>query len=146
MPDVTDSGRRTSFPNIWVESMKVEKPPFDEQGVIQEFVGRGVVSEFEVPKKAADVSKDTVGQLLDSVEESIGPLRDTFRLKYRLVVRVPMGNPFTKRGVRLRARAFVRMKNPFEPDLIEVSPVQQAGGLFENMKGDFYKVSVTVTK
>lgn len=138
--------RSTALPNIWVAGLKAEKPPFDEPGVVQEFVGRGVTTEFEIPKKAEDFTQTSVKNLLDSFERSIGPLRDTFKLKYNLLVRSPKANPLSRRAVRMRARGYVRSKNPFEPDLISVGTPTLNKDEWGDIRGDVYEVTVEVTK
>lgn len=138
--------RKTAFPNIWLESIEVAKPPFDEAGVVQEFVGRGATKEIRPIQNAADFSPDNIGKFLESAEGMIGPLRDEFKLKYNILVRAPVDNDFTKRGTSIRARTFGRVKNPFEPDVIEVSDPRVNSRMSSDKTGVVYDVSVTVTK
>lgn len=156
--------RQTAFPGIIVDSIEIEQPPFDEPGVIQDFVGRGMISEFEVPKRAADFTEDTVGEKIKRAEEMIGPLRDTYRIKYNLQVRVVPTDvvdafemipdkfgidPLVaahERVVSARARAFTRAKNPFEPDVIEIrTPSKNIRMSNENIE-NIYDVTTAVTK
>lgn len=151
--------RQTAFPGIWIESIGIEKPPFDESGVIQEFVGRGVTKEFELLQKAAEFSEENVEQFIQDAEDMIGPTRDSFRIKYNLKVRaaptqeiglpdavVSFTNWLAERSVSARARTFARAKNPFEPDVIEVNEPQFNSTLSGDKIGDVYDVTVTVTK
>lgn len=147
--------RQSAFPGIFVESIEVEKPPFDEPGVIQEFVGQGVMRDFEVLQRASSFSEETVGEFLQSAEDQIGPLRDSFKLKYNLKIRAAAGrfadvsSVITKiqmRTVRGRARLFVRVKNPFEPDILEVKEPELDEQLSSEELGNAYDVTVTVTK
>lgn len=143
--------RQSAFPGILVEEVKVETPPFDEPGVIQEFVGRGVTNEFEALKKANEFTEDTIGDILDSAEDMIGPLRDTFRIRYTLLVRAATGTRLSKRGAKARARAFTRAKNPFEPDLVKVRSAEIASEfsgaeVMGRELGTVYRVETQVTK
>lgn len=145
MPD-NISGRRTAFPNMWIRSIHVQEPPFDEEGVVQEVVGRGVTSEFEPVQKAGEITQDAIGERIDDVQNSFGMTSDMFKITYRFHVRVPVGNPFTERGVSMRARTWARLKNPFETDVIEVTTPTKNKGLSKQGPGDVYDVSVTVRK
>lgn len=152
--------RRTAFPNIWIESIEVQKPPFDERGVIQEFVGRGALREFEPLQKADDITPEMLEDAIQNFEESIGPLRDSFRVRYNLIVRatpstaeeaVPsqvsdFGEWIRQRVVTARARTFVRVKNPFEPDIIEADEPRLNRNLSQDNPANFYDISVSVTK
>ena len=128
--------RQTAFPGILIESIKVEKPPFDEKGVIQEFMGRGVTMEFDMLQRAADISNKQIHDKIESAEDMIGPLRETYRISYNLkIVAVPAGDSeliqsLQNRSLSSRARAFVRVKNPFEPHVIDVSePVKDTASV-----------------
>lgn len=152
--------RRTAFPNVWIESIEVEKPPFDEEGVIQEFVGQGVLREFEILQQADKTPPVMIRGMLSSFEESIGPLRDSFKITYNLIVRVTppaaediapeqvteFGDFLRKRRIKTTARAFARAKNPFEPDVIEVGEPRKNVGMSQDQPADFWDVSVSVTK
>jgi len=107
----------------------VEKPPFDEPGVVQEFVGEGVTREFEALKRASDFSRKTVGEFIESAEEMIGPVRESYKIRYTLLVRSASGTNISKRGAKARARAFTRAKNPFEPDFVHVRSAEIAQGI-----------------
>lgn len=139
-------GRQTAFPGIMVEAIRVQKPPFDEEGVVQEFVGRGATHKFEPIQQAADLTPESISNVLEGMEDIIGPLRDTYKIKYELLVRVPVSNPASKRAVSLRARTYARVKNPFEPDILEVSNPVKDVGLSGDEVGDIYRVTVSVTK
>lgn len=143
-------GRQSAFPGIFIDSIEVETPPFDINGVIQEFVGRGFTKDFELLQQASDVSEENVGEWINDAEELIGPFRDKFKLKYNLIIRavkVPDTlSVMNERGVSARARLFARTKNPFEPDMIEVSTPEINEQLSGEEIGDVYNVSVTVTK
>lgn len=144
------SGRQSIFPGIFIRSITIETPPFDEPGVIQDFVGRGLTNDFDMLQKAADFSEENVGKFIQEADDIIGPLRDTFRIKYNLRVRtIPLPgviNPLNERGVSLRGRTFVRAKNPFEPDIIEIEEPTLNETLSAEDIGNVYNVTVTVTK
>lgn len=144
------NGRQSAFPGIFIKSIKIETQPFDEPGVIQEFVGRGITREFEMLQRAADFSEERVGEFINDAEDMIGPFRDNFRIKYDLVIRgvkVPdILKVMNERGISARARLFARVKNPFEPDVIEVSEPQLNEQLSSDEIGSVYDITVTVTK
>lgn len=154
------NSRRTAFPNVWLESIEVQKPPFDEKGVIQEFVGRGALKEFEPLQNADKITPNMLQNSLENIEESIGPLRDEFRVRYNMIVRttpdigsqimppevLEFGDWLRERSVSTRSRLFVRAKNPFEPDVIEVGTPRKNKRLSEDQTADFWDVTVTVTK
>lgn len=148
--------RQSALPGIFIESIEVEKPPFDEPGVVQEFVGEGITKEFDTLKKAEEMTVGRLRDILQELEDIIGPFRDDFKVKYNLQVRtfpeppgvadVGLSSRLQKRSVRTRARIFARLKNPFEPDVIEVSTPKKNPRLSGEETGEVYEVSVTVTK
>ena len=146
MSDKGYNSRRTAFPNMWIKGIKVESPPFDEDGVVQEFVGRGITQEFEPLKQAGALTKRNIGDKVRNRQDEFGILSDTYRVSYHFVVRVPVGNPFSERGVSARARTWTRIKNPFEPDVIEVSTPYKDNDLSDRGPGDVYRVTTTVRK
>lgn len=136
-PQGSEGGRSTTFPGVYIESMEVEKPPFNEPGVVQEFVGPAATKDFNVLKRVDEVGKKTIQQWMDDFEELVGPLNDTFRLRYIYLTRA-----LTARLARPKVRAITRAKNPFEPDVIEVGKTE----LVEEGTTNTYRVPVTVTK
>jgi hypothetical protein len=161
--------RQTVFPGIWVESMEVkgQAPPDrgfvvegysrPDEGIMEEAVSRGVAKEFEALQRAAEFSADTVGAFINEAENQVGPFIDEFRLTYNLKVRTTP--PIRKsavsmitrgikvRGVALRSRAFVRVKNPFEPEVIDVSNIDKDEELSSDEDPfDIYSATVEVTK
>lgn len=133
-----EDGRDTVFPQVYIEEISIEKPPFDEPGVVQEYVGRGATKEFETLQKIDSVGEDTIQSWINSLEEVIGPIRDSFKLEYTFLMKAVSG-----RAARTKARAITRAKNPFEVDILEVSDAEVA---FDDTTPDTYRVSVTVTK
>lgn len=146
---------QTAFPGILVESIKVEKPPFDEPGVVQEFVGRGVTREFDDPTKGMNLTPDKIEQIFEDFEDHIGPFRGSFKVRYNLIIRATpapdMGKMFSpkkfqKRAVSTRARLFVRAKNPFEPNVLQVGEPSIDERMSEEANLNYYRVPVWVTK
>lgn len=147
---------RAAFPNVWVDSIEVETPPHDEEGEIQGAVGRGVTAEFETLVRATDMTAGRVSDFLEDAEEMIPLTRDRMKLKYNLKIRAvpnPGQGPFQKfmqnwqeRSAAGRARAFVRAKNPFEPDVIEVNDPVIDSGMSGQDVGTFYSVQASVLK
>lgn len=161
--------RQTAFPGIMVDSMEiegmappeggfiVENNPRPEEGIMEEAVNRGLIKDFEVLQQAAEFSSETVGEFIRGAEAQIGPFLDGFLLTYNLKVKgaaqvsenkfaemVRMG--IAERSVSSRARLFARVKNPFEPDMFEVSEVTKDERLTEFAATEMYDVSITVTK
>lgn len=153
-------GRRSAFPNVWIDSIEVEQPPFDKEGVIQEFVGEGVIRDFDILQPADETPPVMIKGMLAQFEGMVGPLKDNFRMKYNLIVRttpsagedifpdevLEFGNWIRKRRVRTAARTFVRAKNPFEPELVRVSEPEENDLLSDEELGTFWNVTATVTK
>lgn len=147
--------RQTAFPGILVESISVKKPPFDEPGVIQEFVGLGVTREFKDLTEGKNLTPDRIEQILEDFEEHIGPLKDEFKIKYNLIIRSAptpdiggevMARRLQKRTVSGRARVYARAKNPFEADLIRVSGPTFNSRMSVDAPLNYYNVTVEVTK
>ena len=150
--------RQTAFPGVLIDSIKVEKPPFDEPGTIQEFVGPGATREFDdfaAVRAWKEVSPEFIQSVIDDLEELVGPLRDSFKVRYNRSVRA-LSPPIQrsegamrrlqKRSVRTRARTFVRAKNPFEPDILKVGEPSLDKSMSEDGGIDVYRVPVWVTK
>lgn len=151
--------RHAAFPNIWVKGIGIRQPPFDEPTTMDELVRRGATREFLELRRANKLEEETVQEVIDSLEEMIGPFRDSHKLEYQLLIRtmptrdMVVGGPIEEfdgwlkdRTVSARARAFARAKNPFEPDLIEVDEPRYAPSISSDRAGDLYDVDVTVTK
>jgi len=156
MARIITEGRQTAFPGIVVESVQVQTQ-HDEEGVIENFIDRGLTAEFETIRNANDFSEDTVGDIIQNVEDNIGPLSDDFRITYSLLVRakpVLTENDFlntintgtSERSVSMRARTFTRTKNPFEPDVIEVGQPIKDEQMSRDVVGTVYQIEVMVTK
>ena len=130
--------RQTAFPGIYLEDIKVQKPPFDEPGMVQEFVGRGATKSLEVPQNVNNMREEYIQDSIRSMQDIIGPIRGDYEITYTLLVKGKLD-----RGISARARAFARAKNPFEPNLINVSDPHDAG---EFGPLDVKRVSVRVRK
>ena len=148
--------RQTAFPGIIVNSIRVRTSPSDDKGVIEEFGPSGVTTEFAGVKRAADLEPNRIRGIIEEAEELIGPLNDSFEMKYNLTVRgLPLPGSgkrnviksVQRRSVRLRARSFARIKNPFEPEILEVGDPSLNQGMTEVGEGlDYFDVSVWVSK
>lgn len=162
--------RQTAFPGIFIESMELEaltppdrgfileNEPRPEVGIMEEAVQRGVTKEFKTLQRAADFSSETVGNFIRQAESRIGPFIDPFQLTYNLKVqaRPRLGTDVglidtidegtIERSVTARGRLFARVKNPFEPEVFEVTEVKKDRDLSGGSIGDVYDVSIMVTK
>lgn len=131
----------SSFPRVNVEALKVETPPFDKPGVIQEFVGRGVEKEFDEIPSGDSFSSKRVENFLDEAREMIPMNSGSFRISYTLLVR-----GVTKRGAKATARSFTRVKNPFEADVVTVREPELDDRLSSEKLGKVYRVTTSVDK
>lgn len=157
--------RQTAFPGVLVESLSVSgsAPPDggfiqsdvsnpNRDSILEEAVDRGLTRDFEVLQRAAQFYGDTVADFIQDAEDMVGPFMDSFELTYNLKVRAApevldtVGLGRAERVVAMRARAFVRAKNPFEPEVINVGDVTLDNSLSGDSIGDVYNVSVKVTK
>ena len=162
--------RQSAFPGIMVESLRIDAqtPPdrgfilsettnVDQEAILKQAVNRGMTKEFETLQRAADFTDKTVNEFITNAESHIGPFLDSFKLVYELKVAAKpqvtdirllnMVNQQTdERSVSGRARLFVRVKNPFEPEILEVTKPTKDTALSSEKIGDVYDVSVMVTK
>lgn len=131
----------TAFPRVKVESLKVESPPFDKPGEIQSRVGDAVTTTFDMFPSGDEFTSDRVQEAIDSARDMIGLTGDTFALEYTLLV-----TGVSKRGAITTARAFTRVKNPFEADVISVDSVSKDRNLSGGGLGNVYRVTTRVEK
>lgn len=127
MPDL-GSGRfgGRNLSGVYVEEIRVETPPFDKMGTIQDRVGRGATSDenfFPAEEFRPDMIQDTIEDLGDMIGNP-----ERYRVVYNLVIRAPAGlpEPVTKRVVMPKARTFARRKNPFTPEVIAIQYMGEA--------------------
>ena len=111
---------------VYVEEIRVETPPFDKMGTIQERVGRGATSDenfFPAEEFDPDMVQDTVEELGDMIGNP-----ERYRVVYNLIIRAPKGLPeaAVKRIVMPKARIFTRRNNPFSPDIFAVQFMGEA--------------------
>lgn len=129
---------------VFVESIKVQEPPFDEPGVIQEYVGEGITKEF-LYKPATDVTDGAVEQFLTDAVDNLSSSLSQSAITYNLTIRAR-----TERGVRAKARTYVRLVNPFSAGVIHIEGIEESdmNGQVENVQPatKLYDVSVFVAK
>lgn len=134
----------STITGVYVDGIKLETMPYDDPGIIQEYVGFGATHEYML-QPAQSITEGKIQEFMDTWSDKIQPPNE-YRLKYTLLVR--SRHP---RGARAKARAYVRAANPFEPSVIDVRNVSEttrhqdvvsdAGPLSE-----FHDVSVVVSK
>ena len=132
---------------VYVEEIKVESPPFDKMGELQERVGRGAMSDenfFPAEEFSPDMIQDTIEELGDMIGNP-----ERFRVVYNLVIRAPEGLPESakKRITMPKARLFARRNNPFTPEVIAVQYMGEANLDFDTdlVPGtDLYRVRAIV--
>lgn len=116
--------RDTAFPGIIVEEVTVQ-------------VGRDAVTRTFDTGLAEDVTPDSVKSLLDEVPMYGSQFVDS-RLEYQLLVDSP-----SKYSAMSKARGFIRLKNPFEPDIIDIFNVEEVeSGLLRNT----YRIEANIRK
>lgn len=137
--------RRTAVPGVFVEQLEVETPPYDEPGVVQEYVGESLYQEYETLQMPSRFGGQQVMNFIKEARDKIGFIGDEYQLIYHLKVSALM-----KRTARSKARAFARIKNPFEPKKMNVKRIQRSTSSFDKTLVDapqkVYDVQVAVTK
>lgn len=120
-------GRQTAFPNILVEEILARN----------ESKGRGVEFDEGLPE---NIPTERIESLISSVRV-FGSDRPESKLVYKLQVMA-----LTESSAKAYARAFVRLKNPFEPDIVgtEVVETLGTGGVLD--RRNRYRIEVTVEK
>lgn len=103
---------------VYLEEIKVESRPFDKEDTLQEFVGKGVVTDA-MYEPVTEFSKERVQKKIDDLLDTIDNPTE-YRVKYSLLVRAPDSPALAKRLSSMKARAFVRQSNPFNPQLVSV--------------------------
>lgn len=104
---------QTTFPGILVEEIEVRKNVTPRGNF-----GRGVGMEFNVPELGADITPRRIREVLE--ELGFGVTTDDV-LIYRMLVKGA-----SRPTATAKARGFVRLKNPFEPDVLNVKRVEDA--------------------
>ena len=137
--------RFSNIAGLYVDSIKVQKPPYDHPGVIQDFVGRGLTRDFML-EPASEVTQGRVQEFLDSSISELGSTVDRVKLEYNLLVRAR-----SQRGASAKARAYVRGTNPFAARTIYFENIEETDeydDLVSNIDptGKFYEVKVFVAK
>lgn len=119
------------FAGVIVESISVKK-------------GRGgVTREFTEPLRGKDLVPDMVQTFIDKhTTDKFGNAID-HTLSYDLTVRAA-----TTTGARMKARSFVRAKNPFEVGFTEVNVRGRDRGMEEQATGPhrYYRVTAEIVK
>lgn len=136
--------RRTAVPGVFVEKLEVATPPYDEPGVIQEYVGESLYQEYSGLQMPSEFGGQQVMELLSTARDAIGVIGDDYRIIYHLKVQA-----VHPRTARSKARTFARIKNPFEPKKMNVRRVSKARDLDEAYitgPQDTYDVQVMVSK
>lgn len=120
--------RQTAFPGIIVRAIQAKS---GEGGKTLEF-------EEGLPE---DIPTERIQSFLDSVTMFDSELVDS-ELTYNL--QVAAVNPSVAKG---KARTFARLKNPFEPSMVDVSKPEQLKmiGVFDGLR-KAYKVDVNIQK
>lgn len=129
------------FPRVRVESIKIEAPPFDKPGEIQSRVGEALTRTFEMLPSGDDFTPDRVEDFIESSRDVIGLRGEKFALDYTLLI-----TGVSQTGAITTARAFTRVKNPFEADVISVESVSKDEELSGGRLGNVYRVTVRVEK
>jgi len=115
-----------------------------------------MTAEFETLVSGTDMTVGKVNEVIESAEEMFPFTRDQYKLTYHLKIRtVPSGGMgpakkyiqnWQERSAAGRARAFVRAKNPFEPDVVDVDDPVRDAALTSDETGQFYSVDASVIK
>lgn len=103
---------------VYLEEIKVESRPFDKEDTLQEFVGKGVVTDA-MYEPVSEFTEERLQKKLDDLLDMLDNPHE-YRVKYSLVVRAPDSPALAKRLSSMKTRAFVRQSNPFNPQMISV--------------------------
>lgn len=137
--------RMTVVPGVFVDQLEVETPPYDEPGVVQEYVGKSLYRKYEVLQTPEKFGGKKVQNFLNSVRDQIGPLGNKYRIVYHLKVK---GS--AERFARSKARTFTRLKNPFEPSKMSIRRIEQSNESIDEAIIDgpqkVYNVQVSASK
>jgi len=139
------TSRVSNIGGLYVDSIKVQGPPFDQPGVVQEFVGRGLTRDFML-EPASEVTGGMVKDFVESSVSEIGQTVERIKVEYNLLARAR-----TERGATAKARGYIRFVNPWSARVIHVEKVEQTNE-FDDMisdidpTGKFYRVKVFVAK
>ena len=141
----SDSRQLSKLTGVYVESIEVMTPPFEEPDVVQEFVGRGVTSEFFL-EPVEMVGRGRVQEFFTGAKDMLDPRGDRFRMRYSLLVRAR-----TRRSAEAKARSYARFVNPFTPEVMTVAEARVAHDKSDLIEGlgpltEFYNVSVELSK
>jgi len=131
----------TAFPNIMVEEMSLSGRRAGDRASGGEVVPGGVSTRFDVGQRAEDITPERVQDFIDRADDMIDLVGDEFTLEYELLIRGA-----SKLGVKGRARAFVRAKNPFEVTAVEVDEPQVDVAASDERLGRMYNVTARVRK
>lgn len=128
-----------------MEQLEVETPPYDEPGVVQEYVGESLYQEYETLQMPNRFGGQQVMDFIKEARDKIGFIGDEYQLIYHLKVSGMM-----ERTARSKARAFARIKNPFEPKKMNVRKITRSTSSTEPQlvtgPQKVYDVEVAVTK
>lgn len=137
--------RISNIAGVYVDSIKVQRPPYDQPGVIQEFVGEGWTKDFML-EPASAVTGNRIQEFVDNSVSELGSTVDRVKLEYNLLIRAR-----AERGARAKTRGYIRGVNPFAPRVIHIESLEETSE-FDDMisnidpTGKFYKVRVFVAK
>lgn len=140
-----DDRKLSKITGVYVDEIKVETPPYDEPGVVQEFVGQGVSRDYLL-NPVQNVTEGKIEGFLESAKDMIDVRGDRFRMRYSLLVRAR-----SRRSAKMKGKAYVRLVNPFSPEVIKgVRSVETTrhADIVEGIDptANFYDVVIEVSK
>lgn len=137
--------RRTAVPGVFVDQLEVETPPYDEPGVVQEYVGESLYQEYQTLQMPNEFAGQQVLDFIERAKEVLGVRGNKYRLIYHLKIKAS-----ATRFARSKARSFARIKNPFEPSMMNIRKVERSRDTIDEAIIDgpqkVYNVQVSVSK
>lgn len=124
-----------------VDEMSVSGTRAGDMASGGEVVPGGVSTRFDVGQRAEDITPERVQDFIDRADDMINLVGDEFTLEYDMNIRGA-----SKIGVKGRARAFVRAKNPFEVSAVMVDDPEVNVAMSDERFGRMYNVTARVKK
>lgn len=126
--------RLKNFQQILVTDITVQNP--------DTYQGRtGMTREMTPATRGADITDVDIDEIIDDLIDFLNLRADRFNLRYSLEVKA-----LTEASAKAKTRAFLRIKNPFEPRVTTIESKGKAGYTVENPLMSVYKITARVEK
>lgn len=142
---MSEERKLSKLTGVYVDEVQVLTPPYEEPGVIQEFVGEGITREYML-EPAQEVTGGRIQEFLHNWSDKVDIRGDRYKMKYRLLVRAR-----STQGAKAKAKTYIRAVNPFSPHLIHTGKIKQTERHKDIVTeigplNEFYDVTIEVSK